>query len=155
MRYLTFLAAVSFCLTSIAGEPTKRSVNIELGPKAYRDGDVIRILSVSSTSRQLEQGDTVTVKGKVRLDSIAKANLSLLLTQTESDGSEETDASQTVAIKNGLTDFSLTTTIKHRGVLHLTFYDIKSGRPFGGVYFGTAKQMQAISGWDLSYYLRN
>ncbi|MDY3550992.1 hypothetical protein R5W24_000064 [Gemmata sp. JC717] len=38
------------------------------------------------------------------------------------------------------------------GVLHLTVYD-RSGKPFGGLYFGTSSQMKAIGDWSLDYYL--
>jgi hypothetical protein len=55
-------------------------------------------------------------------------------------------------VKRGLGAFELKATIKHRGVLHLTLYD-KSGRPFGGVYFGTTAQMKRIEEWSLDYYL--
>jgi hypothetical protein len=51
--------------------------------------------------------------------------------------------------------FELKTTIKHRGLLHVTLYDARSGKPFGGTYFGTADQMRSIAGWDVGYYLAN
>jgi hypothetical protein len=60
-----------------------------------------------------------------------------------------------VAITHGLHEFELQTTIKHRGVLHLSFYNQKTGTPFGGVYFGTASQVREISPMDLSYYLED
>ena len=155
MRLLALLIAAATSVTTLAAEPIQEHTAIHLGPKAYRDGDVIRITNVTSTSPMLEQGDTVTVKGKVRLDSRAKANLALYLTQTEGDGKEGTNKTQTMIVEEGMADFSLTATIKHRGVLHLTFYDIETGRPFGGVYFGTKPQMVSISDLDVRYYLRD
>lgn len=138
---------------TMAAPPAQDSVNTVLGPKAYRDGDVIEITDVTATSPRLEQGDSVTVKGRYRLDSQPSARLCLYLTQTEGDGKEETDDTQEMLVSNGLGNFELKITIKHRGALHLTYYDPKSGRPLGGTYFGTAEQLQAIADWDVSYYL--
>jgi len=102
---------------------------------------VIRIDKILSTSDSLEIGDTVTIKGKYRLDTQKKANLYLFLTQTEGDGREETDPGQQVQAKQGWHDFEATITIKHKGYLHLTFYNQETNKPFGGVYFGTKKQV--------------
>jgi hypothetical protein len=123
-----------------------------LGPKAFRDGDVVEITDVRATSAKLEPGDSVTVRGRIRLASQDEAQLGLYLTQTEGNDEAETDKSQTTQVKRGLAEFELKATIKHRGVLHLTLYN-KSGRPFGGVYFGTAAQMKKIEEWSLDYYL--
>jgi hypothetical protein len=136
----------------VAAPPTQVSAPTVLGPKAFHDGDVIEITDVRATSPKLEPGDSVTVRGRVRLASQDEAQLGLYLTQTEGNGQEETDQPQTVQVKRGLGEFELKATIKHRGVLHLTVYD-KSGRPFGGVYFGTAAQMKRIEAWSLDYYL--
>ncbi len=149
----TLLLALALTSTAFAAPPVQTSVSSVLGPKAYRDGDVIEILDVAATSPRLEPGDSVTVKGRVRLDSQDAAKLCLYLTQTEGDGSEETEASQTVNVSRGIQEFELKMTIKHRGVLHLTFYDQHTGAPFGGTYFGTPAQMEKIADWDLSYYL--
>ena len=130
--------------TALAGPPAQ----------AYLDGDVIEIMDITATSPRMEQGDSVTVRGRIRLDSREEAQLSLLLTQTEGDGIEETDSIQTVLVRKGQKEFTLKITIKHRGVLHLTMYDTATRKPFGGTYFGTAKQMKAISDWDVSYYLQ-
>lgn len=146
---------LSFVLVSDVGAPAQHPVSVTLGPKAYRDGDVVQITHVSATSPRLEQGDTVTIKGHVRLDSRDQAQLGLYLTQTAGDGSEETDETQTTTVARGLAPFELSITVKHRGALHLTLYDVASGRPFGGVYFGTAAQMAEIEEWDVSYYLED
>jgi uncharacterized protein (TIGR03067 family) len=132
--------------------PKQMPVSTVLGPKAFRDGDVIEITDVQATSPKLEQGDSVTVRGRFRLASHDRADLCLYLTHTEGDGKEEVDPSQTCQVMRGKGDFSLKATIRHRGVLHLTFYD-QAGKPFGGVYFGTAAQMKQIEKWSLDYYL--
>ena len=149
----SFTLIAAFALLLNAEGPSQRPVAVELGPKAFRDGDVVQITSATATSPRLEQGDTVTVKGRVRLDSCADATLCLFVTQTKGDGREETDRSQRMRATKGVANFELSTTIKHQGVLHLTFYGRKSGKPFGGVYFGTPAQMKSISAWDVSYYL--
>lgn len=139
----------------VAAPPVQTSVETVLGPKLYRDGDVVEITDVLSTSPRLEQGDTVTVKGRVRLDSRAKASLCLFLTQTEGDGHEETEARQRIPVLEGIHEFELKTTIKHQGKLHVTLYDGNTGRPFGGTYFGTVEQMNEIADWNLNYYLND
>ena len=155
MKRTALAASIAFVLasTAVAGPPVQESLTTVLGPKAYRDGDVIEIIDVAATSPRLEQGDSVTVKGRVRLDSQDAANLCLFVTQTEGDGKEEVDSPQTVRVSRGLAGFELKTTIKHRGVLHVTMYDFASGKPIGGVYFGTAEQMKRIAEWDVDYYL--
>jgi hypothetical protein len=146
------LLTLMFTSTVLAAPPAQESVTPVLGPKAYHDGDVIEILDVSATSPRLEPGDSVTVKGRVRLDSKESANLCLYLTQTEGDGLEETDPAQSVSVSRGLKEFELKITIKHRGMLHLSLYNENSGTAFGGTYFGTADQMKQIADWDLGYY---
>ena len=143
MRIVSIMLVTLMSSLAIADAPLERPVPVELGPKTFRDGDVIQIIDVSSTSPRLEQGDTVTVKGRVRLDSFDEARLCLYLTQTVGDGIEESDRHQEVRAKRGLRDFELKITIKHRGYLHITLYGTEDGKPFGIVYFGTAEQMQS------------
>jgi hypothetical protein len=149
----------TFCVlllasSAMAGPPRQSSIDVSLGPKAYRDGDVVEITDVAATSARLEQGDSVTVRGRVRLESCQAADLCLYVTQTQGSGEEETDPGQTVRVSGGLHDFSLKTTIKHRGVLHVTLYDSKSRNAIGGTYFGTADQMKTLAKWDVGYYLK-
>lgn len=130
-------------------------VPVQIGAKAFRDGDVIQITQVVSTSENLEQGDVVTVRGRYRLDSVDSARLLLLLTQTESDGREETDELQIVGAEKGWHAFEASITVKHRGFLHLTFYDDKTGKPFGGVYFGTPSQIAKAEDLSIAHYQTN
>ena len=151
-KYLILLASVFMVSSVFAGSPGEL-VRVKLGPKAFKDGDVIRIEEVRATSPELEQGDTVTVKGRYRLESADTASLQLLLTQVEGDGSEATEAGQITKAEKGWQDFETTIIVKHRGVLHLTFYDSGSGKPFGGVYFGTASQMTLTKESWVAHYL--
>jgi hypothetical protein len=150
-----FIVALALSSLAAASPPVQRGVRTVLGPKAFRDGDVIEITDVTATSSRLEPGDSVTVRGRARLTTRSSADLSLYLTQTESGGATESDATQTVKIERGLHKFKLKTVIKHRGMLHVTFYDPESGKPFGGVYFGTAEQMKKAAKWDVAYYLED
>ena len=131
--------------------PLMESVPVKLGPKAFRDGDVIQILEVESTSPKLEQGDSVTVRGRYRLDSEKSAVLSLYLTQTAGGGREETEPTQTLPAVAGWHDFELSILIRHRGFLHLTFYG-QEGTAFGGVYFGTVEQMARAADELVAHY---
>jgi hypothetical protein len=152
----TFLASWALWSAFAAAPPLQAPTSTVLGPKAFQDGDVIEITDVHSTSPRLEQGDRVTVRGRFRLESHKDAQLSLYLTQTQGDGREETDAAQTAHVCGLHGEFELSTTIKHRGALHVTYYDRQSGKPFGGVYFGTRAQMKQIADWDVSdWYLRD
>src|SRR5262249_998591 len=77
----TYVFAVAFASLALAAPPVQHSINVALGPKAYRDGDVIEITEVTATSDRLEQGDSITARGRVRLDSRSSGNLCLFLTQ--------------------------------------------------------------------------
>ncbi len=133
--------------------PLQDEVATRLGPKAYREGDVIEITNVTSTSPRLEQGDSLTVTGRVRLLSHENALLCLSVTQTASDMPERGDGTESIRISRGQRDFMLKLTIKHRGVLHVTMYDPSTGRPIGGTYFGTPEQMRQIERWSVAHYL--
>jgi hypothetical protein len=132
--------------------PMTHEVSVKLGPKRFLDGDSVRIDSVTSTSPSLEPGDTVMVTGKYRLDSHEEATLALYLTQTEGNGIQETDPTQKSAAKRGWHKFTSVITVKYRGLLHLTFYDCTSGKPFGGVYFGTPKQIDSDHSVSVDHY---
>jgi hypothetical protein len=149
-------AVVALATCSVAGQPpVQEPVATKLGPKAYRDGDVIEITNVTCTSPKLEQGDSLTVTGRIRLKSQQTVSLCLSVTQTEGDGYDVGDGPESIHVKKGQCDFALKITIKHRGALHVTMYDPKTGRPIGGTYFGTAEQMQKIAGWNVAYYVAN
>lgn len=148
----TFLAAWIIWSGTATAPPTQSPTATVLGPKAYCDGDVIEIMDVRATSPRLEQGDSVTVRGRYRLASHENAQLALYLTQTEGDGRGDTDSTQTVNVERGSGEFELKTTIKHRGALHLSYYNMKTLRPFGCVYFGTPEQMERIKDWTRGPY---
>jgi hypothetical protein len=152
---LTIVSLIAAIMAAtLSAKPLQQPVPIQLGAKAFRDGDVIRIDEVLSTSPRLEQGDTITIKGYFRLESRTEASLQLLLTQTEGDGVEETDATQGISTTKGTGQFEVTITVKHKGYLHLTFYDTDTGKPFGGTYFGTTDQMSQAPNLCVDHYTR-
>jgi hypothetical protein len=66
---MAFVFTMALASLALAAPPIQNSINVALGPKAYRDGDVIEITEVTATSDKLEQGDSVTARGLVRLES--------------------------------------------------------------------------------------
>ncbi len=150
LLWLVLGLTITACLG--AAGPELSDVSFVLGSKKFKDGDAIFIHQVRATSPKLEIGDTVVVRGRFDLQSKEKATLALYLTQTEGDGEERVSPTQRMEIKKGTGAFELVYEIKHTGALHLTFYSIPDGKPFGGVYFGTWSQMEKIKGWTLSDY---
>jgi hypothetical protein len=122
------------------------------GPKKFREGDSIVIQQVRSASPRLAVGDKVVVRGHYVLASKARANLSLFVTHTKDQDKELVASTQTMELKQGSGDFELSCEVKYTGVLHLSFYSLTEGTPFGGVYFGTAQQTAEIKDWTLSDY---
>jgi hypothetical protein len=149
--FLILLFGAFFAVRCYAA-PITHEVSVKLGPKRFLDGDSVRIDSVTSTSPSLGPGDTVTVTGKYRLNSHEEATLALYLTQKEGNGIEETNPTQKSTAKRGWHKFTSVITVKYRGLLHLTFYDRTSGKPFGGVYFGTPKQIDSDHSISIDHY---
>jgi hypothetical protein len=124
-----------------------------LGVKFFRNGDSITITEVKATSPDLKAGDKVIVKGHYTLSSKPKASLCLFVTATKGPGRAEVYPEQRTYITTGQGEFELSNTPEYDGYLHVTFYSVPEGKPFGGVYFGTAEQMKEIEHWDVrSWY---
>lgn len=121
-----------------------------MGPSFFRQGDSIAITGVRASSSEFKVGDTVKVTGRYTLSSKPRALLCLNMTTTDKgDGWEPDVLQQELQIARGSGEFVLSATIKEAGHLHLTFYDIYTGNPFGGFYFGTDQQMRDIAGWNV------
>ena len=123
-----------------------------LGPKKFKAGDAIVIEQVLATTPNLAAGDRVVVRGQYLLASKENATLLLVLTQTEGAVNENVSPTQMMKLERGTGAFELAYEVKHTGVLHLTYYGLADGKPFGGVYFGTKPQMDGIKDWTLSDY---
>jgi hypothetical protein len=140
---------------SITNPPpfTIQQVPFTVGPSFFQKGDLINITEVKATSPNLKNGDKVVVKGYYILASAPKASLCLFATATTGSGKSPIRPGQTINITEGQGQFELSETMDCDGYLHVTFYSISLGKPFGGLYFGTAKQMEEIKHWDVrSWY---
>ena len=123
-----------------------------LGPKKFKAGDGIVIEQVLANSPNLAAGDRVVVRGQYLLASKENATLLLVLTQTGGAVKENVSPTQMMKLARGPGAFELAYEVKHTGVLHLTYYGLADGKPFGGIYFGTKPQMDGIKDWTLSDY---
>ena len=153
LRNYIYVLAGAVMLLQLSAKPIQKEIDIILGSKYFADGDAIRIDSVKSTSEKMEIGDTVNIEGMYRLDSKSEAQLGLYLTQTRGDGLSETDKNQTLHAKEGWHKFSLSITVKHEGFLHLTFYDNKTRKPFGGVYFSSPEHSDLVKKMPVKHYI--
>ena len=117
--------------------------------KSFRDGDSITITEVKATSPDLKAGDKVIVKGHYTLSSKPKASLCLFLTASTGSGAGPIHPEQQLNIAKGEGEFELSETLEGDGHLHVTFYSVPDGKDFGGMYFGTAKQMKEIEHWHV------
>lgn len=142
--------SLTACLSLAAGELSNTSFVV--GQTIFKPGDAITIQQVLATSPNFAVGDKVVVRGQYQLKSKDKAKLALFLTQIGDHGKELVAPAQVTKIAEGSGTFELVYEIAHAGALHLTFYSIPEGKPFGGVYFGTASQMKTIESMTLSDY---
>lgn len=142
-----FFWAASVFSDTVASQ--QKIVQVTVGGKFFKDGDSITITEAKATSADLKTGDKVIVKGRYNLSSKPKAMLSLFATDTKGPGKTETQPEQKKDISADQGEFELSITLKYDGYLHVTFYSVPDGKPFGGMYFGTAKQMEKIKDWDL------
>jgi hypothetical protein len=138
------------------GGPSRRPlqpVYCTIGVKHFRNGDSINIDEVKATSPDLKKGDKVVVKGTYALASEPKASLGLFATSTKDSVPSQTFPEQRLEIAKGKGNFELSEILTCDGYLHVTFYSAITGKSFGGVYFGTAKQMKEIEHWQVrSWY---
>ncbi len=135
-------------LDAKAEEKELPTATTTFGQRSFLKGDLIDILEVRATSSRFEVGDQVKVKGRYQLSSHNAASISLFTTQTQGDGHEATDPSQSIRAESGTHEFELSCTIRKKGYLHVSFYDLEHGQGFGGVYFGSARQMEEFNVGD-------
>lgn len=105
------------------------------------------IEQVLATSPDLAIGDQVVVRGRYELKSADEATLALYLTQTDAPSLEPDSPAQKMKVKKGSGEFRLVHEIRHPGALHVSFFG--ASRSFGGVYFGTAAQMEKVKDWNV------
>ncbi|MEZ5987796.1 MAG: hypothetical protein R3F30_01450 [Planctomycetota bacterium] len=128
------LATLATC-RSTSGSAGSGTIPVELGARAFNGGDDIVIEEVASDRGDLGPGAVVTVRGRYRLGSRERATLYFGTTVTTDVRAPDSPDEQEV-VGEGDGTFELTHRVPGPGYLHLTYYDLGSGRPFGGVYFG-------------------
>ena len=144
---LVFAALVGAAFAESAPQRT----SFVLGQSKFLAGDRIVIDEVWSTSPKFSVGDKVLVRGHYTLSSRDDATLSLFVTTFE-QVSVAVGKDQTLSVHSGSGSFEVSCEIRNEGTLHVSFYSADSGRPFGGIYFGTKEQMKRIAGISLSNY---
>ena len=124
---------------------------VERGAAEFRPGDEVVIESVHSDSEGLAPGATMLVTGHYTLASQDEARLRLGTTVTVTGGEPRAVSDsklQAVDATRGQHRFSLVHTMTAPGYLHLSFYDLASGRTFGGVYFGQGGAVLREKSWS-------
>ncbi len=137
------LAIVASCTSG--GASHQAAVPFTIGGENYPFGDRVEIESVQSDTGAYEVGSTLTVRGRYRLASRPTASLYLGVTAL-GDGVEklpkpEVDLSR-VDLDAGEGEFVLEALLRSEGHPHVTFYDHGTGKPFGGVYFGSGRWLE-------------
>ena len=144
-----FVILVAFIAGTAHGDGR---VDVIVGESQFFNADHIKIKSVTSSGNGFEIGATVTVKGSYTLNSVETADLCFYSTTTLKPGEKPTptpvqDSQRTKATK-GKQRFTLSKVITEDGSPHLTFYHPKTGKPFGGVYFGDESNVLMKKSWS-------
>ena len=124
----------------VAGPPVP--VNFAIGPAYFHGGDSIRIDEVEASSPGFKGGDRVIVRGWYDLHSEDAATLAMFQTASYGVRVSQMQRPQTMKIAKGVGAFQFETVIPGPGALHVSFYPARGGSSFGGVYFGSAAQME-------------
>ncbi len=138
--FLSIAALGSLLAASCVTNPSDASSGIpfEIGASELPFGDGLVIESVDSSTEDFSKGAVLTVRGTYDLRS---RNRALLYLGTTTSGSPTErgrgPALHTKVIDQGSESFELVHTIPGPGYPHLTFYDLETGHPFGGFYFGS------------------
>ncbi len=122
---------------------TKREVKFTQGTTEFAEGDNIAITKILAKDGTFGKGDVITVKGTYTLTSRKKAQLMLSVTGTD-DASKRPWPMPHKIIDAGTGDFEMTVTIPYEGFCHLSFYDLKTWKRCGTLYFGTRAQMESM-----------
>jgi type II secretory pathway pseudopilin PulG len=111
-----------------------------LGKTWFPRGDSIEIVSVERTESRMR------VKGRYRLVSADRADLTLNITSTNETGFPQ-EPSQSTQISKGSGDFELSRIHLVPGLSHVSMY--ANGGSFAGVYFGTKEESMEENRLDL------
>lgn len=122
-------------------------VSVELGSAELYQGDSIEITEVLGTKPTMRSGGRYLVKGRYRLVSQSAARLILSVTSTERSAGAPSDPDSELRVERGEGEFALIKQLDAKGYPHLTFYERRGGKAFGGVYFGTGDWLLMDKGW--------
>lgn len=136
-KLLLGIALLSACASSPRTTDEPAPLAFEQGASAFPFGDDVAIQSVASSTGAMTVGSTLTVRGSYALVSRSTAKLYLGLTKTGPGTISSTEQPGcALELNAGTGTFELVHTLQAEGFPHVTFYDLESGQPFGGVYFG-------------------
>ncbi|MFT5199371.1 MAG: hypothetical protein ACI87O_002040 [Planctomycetota bacterium] len=147
MRVLSTLLVIGHCLLACTAPRPMSSIgshplDIEIGASDYPFGDGIEIESVASSTGRIEGESVLTVRGTYDLSSRDSATLYLGTTSTSSAiVTPRSAVKNSSVIKKGAGQFVLEHTVPGPGYPHVTFYDLETGKPFGGSYFGSGDSL--------------
>ncbi len=119
-------------------------VPFELGATELAPGDHITVDRIVGDRSSLEVGGHYRVHGRYRLTSHPSAKLLLSVTTTERDARSTPTSTQ---IEVGEGTFALPLTLTAAGYPHITLYEVETGRPFSGVYFGHDGWLLGTKSW--------
>lgn len=139
---LLVLAASTACSTvPDAGIP------FELGAAEFHGGDRIVIEHVQSTTGGFAPGSLVTIRGSYHLASRDAGTLYFGTTTNDPAYSQQPEPEAQEKVTRGSGTFALQHRIPAAGHLHVTLYDLDSGQPFGGQYFGRDDSLLVTKAW--------
>jgi hypothetical protein len=122
-------------------DPEVSDVKFVTGRNQFAEDDEIVIDKVMCSSGEFKAGDKVVVQGHYKLTSVPEAQLALSLTTSANGGRGRWQAEQYGDVKRGSGTFERIEFIDYEGSLHVSFYDMTTGKSIGGIYFGTQKQV--------------
>ncbi|MEQ9499101.1 MAG: hypothetical protein RIT81_19625 [Deltaproteobacteria bacterium] len=120
------------------------AVPFEVGATELAPGDLITIDRIVGERSSLEVGGHYVVHGRYRLASHARAKLLLSVTTTDQDAAAQPT---TIDLEAGEGTFTIPLELTAAGYPHVTFYEIETGRPFSGVYFGHDAWLLRTKSW--------
>ena len=136
------IALMTFLGVTRAGQPTDTDFNI--GQSLFREGDSIHIHSMQRTR------ETLVVSCDYELASADEASLALYITASDSRP-KPVDPRQRLLVKKGKGSAVLVHPAPYAGMPHLTFSS-KTGKPFGGIYFGSKEEAAKSKEMRFDYY---
>lgn len=148
----TVLFAASSCSILEGSRHQSSSTPYEIGATEFQAGDGLTIDRLQLEGETFEPGATIHIEGRYELGSREAATLYLGTTAIGArEASFEEDEANRVSVASGSGTFALSHRIPARGYPHLTFYDARTGAPFGGIYFGRGESLLRERDWSYDH----